>query len=206
MTPQGDVWSEWLLHHRHGDDPEYQSQIRTIVEGFADHVLDDARLRPGMTLVDVGTGEGLLALRAIERVGADLRVILTDISAPLLRHAELEATRRNVHRQCTFLECPADKLTGIGDCTVDCVVTRSSIAYVADKKAVFREFHRILKPGGCISLAEPVLQDEAFAARALRRRVNQLCGQPQDLFLTLLHRWKAAQFPTPRKRSPTVRT
>jgi hypothetical protein len=66
---------------------------------------------------------------------------------------------------------------------------------VADKKSALGEFWRVLKPGGRISIAEPILQDEAFYARALRRRVDDQTSPSTDRFLTLLHRWKAAQFP-----------
>ncbi|MCP3714590.1 class I SAM-dependent methyltransferase [Paraburkholderia sp. CNPSo 3281] len=51
-------------------------------------MLDYVRLRPGMTLADIGTGDGLVGFRAIERAGASIRVLMTDISAPLLRHTE----------------------------------------------------------------------------------------------------------------------
>jgi len=165
------------------------------VQRYADAVLDDAHLFPGMTLADVGTGDGLLAFRAIERIGAAIHVVLTDISAPLLRHAKTCAVGRKVEGQCTFLECSAEKLLGIGDSTIDAIVARASIAYVPDKRAAFGEFHRVLKAGGRLSIAEPILQDEAFAARALRTRVDAQAGQPADRFLTLLHRWKSAQFP-----------
>jgi len=191
---QSDVWSEWLLHRRHADDSEYHRVVRTVVEGYADRVLDGAQLSSGMTLVDVGAGEGLLAFRAIDRIGPSLRVILTDISAPMLRYAEAVAQQRDVRAQCTFLECTAENLAGIADSSVDVVATRAVLAYVTNKKAALREFHRILKPGGRISITEPILQDDAFYARALRRRVEDQ-SVPADRFLTLLHRWKAAQFP-----------
>ncbi|MHB8723679.1 MAG: methyltransferase domain-containing protein [Steroidobacteraceae bacterium] len=82
----------------------------------------------------------------------------------------------------------------IADGSVDVVATRAVLAYVADKKAALGEFLRILKPGGRLSIAEPILQDDAFHARALRKRIEDP-SQPVDRFLTLLHRWKAAQFP-----------
>ena len=82
MLPQPDEWSEWLLHRRHGDNREYEAIVRRVVDGYADRVLDDARLFHGMTLVDIGTGDGLLAFRAIERIGTSIRVVLTDISDP----------------------------------------------------------------------------------------------------------------------------
>jgi arsenite methyltransferase len=190
-----DVWSEWLLHRRHADDPNYGRVVQSVVEGFADRVLDGAQLAAGMTLVDVGAGEGLVAFRAIGRIGPSLRVILTDVSAPMLRHAEAAAEHGKVRTQCTFLECTAENLGGIADASADVVATRAALAYVADKKSALGEFWRVLKPGGRISIAEPILQDEAFYARALRRRVDDHTSQSADRFLTLLHRWKAAQFP-----------
>jgi len=189
-----DVRSEWLLHRRHADDSAYRRVVQAVVEGYADRVLDGGRLAAGMTLVDVGAGEGLVAFRAIDRIGPSLRAVLTDLSAPMLRYAESVAVQRNVLTQCTFLECPADNLKGIADASVDVVATRAVLAYVADKSAALGEFFRVLKPGGRLSIAEPVLQDEAFHARALRKRVEDQ-SQPIDRFLTLLHRWKAAQFP-----------
>jgi ubiquinone/menaquinone biosynthesis C-methylase UbiE len=190
-----DLWSEWLLHIRHADDPGYAAVVRGLVEGYADRVLDGAGLAPGMILADVGAGEGLLAFRAIDRMGPSLRVILTDISAAMLRHAEAIAIDRGVRAQCEFHVNPADHLTGLADASVDVVATRASLAYVADKPAALREFHRVLKPGGRISLCEPILQDEAFFARVLRRKIEGRGSGPADRFMVLLHRWKAAQFP-----------
>ena len=189
-----DVWSEWLLHHRQADDPAYAGVLEAIIGGYVDRVLDGAELVAGMTLVDVGSGEGVVAFRAIDRIGPSLRAILTDISAPMLRYAETMAAKRNVRSQCSFLAAGADKLEGIVDASVDFVVTRASLAYVTNKKAAIGEFFRILRPGGRLSVCEPILQDEAFYVRALRNRVEDQ-SQPPDRFLTLLHRWKAAQFP-----------
>ncbi|HEY3849814.1 MAG TPA: class I SAM-dependent methyltransferase [Steroidobacteraceae bacterium] len=157
-------------------------------------MLDGAQLANGMTLVDVGAGEGLVAFRAIDRIGPSLRVTLTDVSAPMLQFAESVAVQRNVRSQCTFLECKADNLERIADASVDVVVTRAVLAYVADKSGALGEFFRILKPGGRLSIAEPILQDEAFYVRALRKRVEDQ-SRPVDRYLVLLHRWKAAQFP-----------
>jgi arsenite methyltransferase len=191
---ESDVWSEWLLHRRHADDPAYSQVVQAVVVGYADRVLDGGQLVAGMTLVDVGAGEGLLAFRAIDRIGPSLRVVLTDLSAPMLQYAESVAVKRNVRQQCTFLKCSADNLKGIADASVDVVATRAVLAYVADKTAALGEFFRILKPGGRLTIAEPILQDDAFYARALRRRIEDQ-SLPADRFLTLLHRWKAAQFP-----------
>ena len=192
---QDDIWSEWLLHRHHGGDQAYAEVVQQTVAGFAKRVLDAAGLQPGMTLAGIGAGEGLVAFHAIRRVGPTLRVILTDVSAPMLRHAEGVAARLGVAGQCSFLECPAENLGAIADASVDVVATRAVLAYVPDKPAALREFLRILKPGGRITLAEPILQDEAFYARALKARLDAPAAGRDDRFLVLLHRWKSAQFP-----------
>lgn len=189
-----DVWSDWLLRRRHGGDSEYGRVVQTAVAQYADRVLDAARLAAGMTLVDVGAGEGLVAFRAIDRVGPELNVILTDISAPMLRYAEAVAVERDCRAQCTFVECSAERLEGVGEASADVVTARASLAYVSDKTAAFREIFRVLKPGGRFSVAEPILQDDAFYVRALKNRIAD-ASQHTDRFLKLVHRWKASQFP-----------
>lgn len=191
-TAQSDIWSDWLLHRRSGDDPSYERSVRAATERFCNHVLDGAKLGPGMTLADIGTGEGLIAFRAIDRIGPSLRVFLTDISEQILDHARTMATQRNVHFQCTFLPCSAERLAGIQDSTVDVVTMRSVLAYVFDKLAALRECKRILKPGGRISIAEPIFLDDAFDTVNLKTQVDAKNGDP---ILPLLHRWKSAQFP-----------
>ena len=167
----------------------------TVEAGFADRVLDGAQLAPGMTLVDIGSGDGLIPFRAIDRIGPSLRVILVDISAPLLRHAESLAIERGVCEQCTFLELSAEKLSEIADASVDVVTTRAVLAYIGDKSAALREFKRILKPGGRVSSAEPIFRDDALKAIALRKAIESPGPESQDRLVALLHRWKAAQFP-----------
>ena len=196
IDPPGsyDVWSDWLLRDRHGGDAANEQIIRNEVHRYADRVLDAAQLRHGMTLADVGTGDGEVAFRAIDRIGPSLRVLLTDISAPLLALAKSLATQRNVLDQCTFLQNSAERLDGIDDRSVDVVTTRATLAYVGDKRAALGEFRRVLKPGGHLSIVEPLMQEDAFNAIALRRLLEHESG-PKDLVLSLVHRWKAAQFP-----------
>ena len=197
---ESDEWSEWLLNHRNGGDPSLEASVEATVGGYADRVLDAARLTPGTTLADIGTGTGAVAFRAIDRIGKSLRVLLTDISGPLIRHAQFAAMQRNMLDQCTFIQAPADDLRGVPNAHVDAVTTRAVLAYVRDKGAALREFHRILKPAGRVSIAEPIMQDDAIDAIELKRMADANVSTPQHEMLSLLHRWKAAQFPdTPEK-------
>ena len=109
-----DVWAEWLLRRRHGDDPDFARAIQGRVEHFADRVLDGACLSPGMRVVDVGAGDGLIAFRAIDRIGPSLNVVLSDLSTPLLRHVERLAELGCDGAQGTFI-CPPGPADAIRD-------------------------------------------------------------------------------------------
>ena len=152
-----------------------------------------------MTLLDAGAGDGLIGFGAIDRIGDSLRIIFADVSAPLLKHTEQRAIQRGVGRQCVFLQTRAEQLGGIGDCSVNVVTTRAVLAYVAEKDAALREFHRVLKNGGRISICEPIAQDEAFEAVALTKLIETQPAHADIEFLRLYQRWKAEQFPTTEK-------
>lgn len=194
-APKSDLWSDWLLRHRHGGDPNVAKLIRRLTENYADRVLSGVQINPGMTLLDIGTGDGLVALRAISRIGPSLQVILTDVSAPMLKHVEELTFQREVRNQCTFVECSADKLDGVADASVDIVTTRAVLAYVSDKVSAFREFFRVLKPGGHISICEPILRDDAFAVYALKQMLDAKPPEPRDLLMDLQYRIRSVQFP-----------
>ncbi|WP_245639702.1 class I SAM-dependent methyltransferase [Paraburkholderia heleia] len=192
---ENEQWADWLLRARFSGSPERERVLRADLRRDADRLLDLARLGAGMTMLDVGSGDGLLALRAIERIGPSLEVIATDVSASLLRHASERAAERGVASQCVFLRCPAESLSLIEDDSVDVVVARAVVGYLPDKPAVFREFLRVLKPGGRISLADPIRRDEAFETCSLKTLITTGGAEGVNPFFTLLHRWKATQFP-----------
>jgi arsenite methyltransferase len=157
MTEAVDRWHRWLTDVRFGGDPAIREQILTgLLYPVRDKVLDKARLRPDDTVLDVGAGDGLIAFGALERLSPSGHVIFADISQDLLDHCRAAATAEGQLDRCSFVLASADSLTGIADCSVDVVTTRSVLIYVKDKAEALREFHRVLRPGGRISVHEPI--------------------------------------------------
>ncbi|MDP9477277.1 MAG: class I SAM-dependent methyltransferase [Actinomycetota bacterium] len=151
-----DKWAEWLLHRRCAGDAEKHEAALTDYHRWRDSVLENARLAEGETLLDVGAGDGLIAFGALDLLGERGRVIFSDVSQDLLDHSRALAAEMGVLERCRFVRAPADDLSPIGDASVDAVTTRSVLIYVADKARAFGEFHRVLRPGGRVSVWEPI--------------------------------------------------
>ena len=69
MAMAPDRWHRWLLDVRFGGDAAAREQdLAEFLYPVRDKVLDYANLQPGDTLLDVGTGDGLIAFGALERL------------------------------------------------------------------------------------------------------------------------------------------
>ncbi|MFL5761970.1 MAG: class I SAM-dependent methyltransferase [Thermomicrobiales bacterium] len=157
-----DIWAEWLLHRRFGCDPDQQRQWMEELRQVRDKVLANARINAGKTLLDVGAGDGLIAFGAIAWVGDQVQIIFSDVSQDLLDHSRAVAEQMGVAGQIQFVRAAAEELWPIADASVDVVTTRSVLIYVAEKQRAFDEFFRVLRPGGRISLFEPINRFNAF--------------------------------------------
>jgi ubiquinone/menaquinone biosynthesis C-methylase UbiE len=148
-----DIWAEWIRHRRTGGDAEYERTILIQLATVRDRVLDNAELASGETLLDVGCGNGLIAFGALER-GAE--VVFADVSPALLDDCRQLASDAGVADRCRFVEAAATDLHEMDDESVSVVTTRSVLIYVQEKERAFAEFHRVLEPGGRVSLFEPI--------------------------------------------------
>ena len=127
-----------------------------FLRSLRDRVLGNAGLVGGETLLDVGAGDGLISFGALDLVGKGGRIIFSDVSEDLLDHSRALAGEMGVLERCAFLQAPATELSALEDGSVDVVTTRSVLIYVDDKQRALREFHRVLAPGGRLSIFEPI--------------------------------------------------
>jgi ubiquinone/menaquinone biosynthesis C-methylase UbiE len=149
-----DCWADWIRTRRTGGDPEYEARMLEELAGRRDRVLDNAELEAGEILLDVGCGNGLIGFGALERGAGE--VVFADVSGPLLDDCRELAAEAGVLERCRFVEAPAEDLGALDDRSVDVITTRSVLIYVKEKGRAFAEFHRVLRPGGRISLFEPI--------------------------------------------------
>ncbi len=148
-----DIWAEWIRTRRTGGDAEFERRMLEELAKVRDRILDNAEVATDDRLLDVGCGNGLIAFGGLNR-GAD--VVFADVSRVLLDDCREIAEAAGLADRCRFVEATATDLTEVADESIDVVTTRSVLIYVQQKERAFEEFHRVLEPGGRISLFEPI--------------------------------------------------
>jgi arsenite methyltransferase len=184
-----DRWARWLLEHRFAGDPEELARQLPNLEEFRRRVLENAEIREGDVVLDIGTGDGLIGFGALEQVGAGGRVIFSDVSDDLLDECRRIADGLGVAERCEFVHASADDLP-LPDALVDVATSRSVLIYLMDKRPAFVELHRVLRPGGRLSIFEPI---NIFGNATLRERYWGLDVTPvEHLAAKVRAQWREA--------------
>lgn len=156
MEAQPDRWSRWHRERRGiGDSVGRQSTLSRLAD-MRDELLRRSEPLDGVTLLDVGTGDGLIGLEALKRVGPAGTVIFCDISEALLEQCREAVRSLGYLDRARFEIAKAEDLAAIADTSVDVITTRSVLIFVRDKPGAFSAMHRVLRPGGRIALREPI--------------------------------------------------
>jgi len=111
-----------------------------------------AELKPGETVLDLGSGAGFDAFLAAQRVGESGKVIGVDMTPEMVEKAGINAAKLNISN-VEFRHGEIEKLP-VEDLSVDVVISNCVINLSPDKSTVFKEIHRTLKPSGRIIISD----------------------------------------------------
>jgi demethylmenaquinone methyltransferase/2-methoxy-6-polyprenyl-1,4-benzoquinol methylase len=152
-------WVRQLFDRTAGDYDRIE-RVMALGSGswYRRRALSRAGLLSGMSVLDVGVGTGLTARQAALLVGASGQVRGIDPSSGMIQMAKVPAGVQ-------LLLGSAEAIPAASQ-SADFLCMGYALRHVADMSAAFREFMRVLKPGGRICLME-ITRPEGRAARAL---------------------------------------
>ncbi len=135
-----------------------------------------ASLKEGETVIDLGSGGGLDCFLAANKVGKTGKVIGIDMTPAMLEKAR-DSARRGNYLNVEFRLGEIENLP-VADNTGDVVISNCVINLSPDKKRVFSEAFRVLKPGGRIMISDLALKKDLpdFVKESIDAYISCLAG------------------------------
>lgn len=137
--------------------------------------LQRAGLKAGMSVLDVATGTGLVAREALKLIGPRGRLVGLDPSPPMLAEARRALAIETVEGRAEAIPLPGGQF--------DFVSMGYALRHVGDLDATFREYLRVLKPGGTVCILEIANPQSRLLRGLLRLHLRYLVPALSRLLL-----------------------
>lgn len=122
-----------------------------LYDGYTEHALRLAGLRPGMRVLDIGSGPGDVSFIAARLVGATGTVLGVDAAPAMVELARARAAEKGLST-VHFMQSAVDSIAL--DEPVDAVVGRLILMHLPDPAATLRHLSSFVRPGGVVAFSE----------------------------------------------------
>lgn len=126
------------------------------------NVLKEVGLKPGFQVLDFGCGPGGYILPLEKFIGESGRIFALDVNPRALESVKNLALKKKLANVETILSSGA---TGLPDSSVDAVLLYDVLHHLGRSNEILAEFHRVLKPGGVLSVTDHHMKEEGIISK-----------------------------------------
>jgi len=143
------------------------------------NILAEVGIEPGFSILDYGCGPGSYTIPAAQLVGESGKVYALDILPLAVQQVQKVAAKRRLTNIATIL---SDCATALPDERIDTVLLYDILHKLSEPDKVLAELHRVLKPGGILSVNDHHLKEEEIITRITGKGLFRLSRKGKRLY------------------------